>query len=193
MEKPKVQSPELKKEIDKLDTSLNAMHTEAKQDNDVSFIQTHNYDLEEQTKKSSRELSKENIIHLTPSKWLADGQKFNEAFRKDWEFAKMRVNFIAEHREMKGERVELWTHEFGGVGAEFWRVPVNCVVNGPRYLAEQMHKNGYKSKVMDEHALKDRLTSENYNEDHVPFGKDVFKKRINAQPYVARTTISMFE
>lgn len=100
---------------------------------------------EPQTKLSSREQSKllHNAIALKPSKTIGTPQKFNEKFREEYEFLKERVYFIAEHKELVGDMIEKWTRPFGGLPAEFWIIPSNKIVYGPRYLAEELKKCYY--------------------------------------------------
>jgi len=105
---------------------------------------------EAQTKLSSREVAKNNDLYLKPDKTMPDMQKFNEIFQKEWEFQSEYVNFIAEHKELIGETIEMWTHPFGGKGACFWKVPTNKPVWGPRYLAEQIKKRRYVRFKTDE-------------------------------------------
>lgn len=107
-------------------------------------------DVEPQTKLSSKQMEKNGDVYLKPNRWIADRQKFNPAFEKDWEFSQEYVQFIAEHKESPGETIELWTHPFGGKGAEFWQVPTGKPVWGPRHLAEQLRKCTYHRLRMDE-------------------------------------------
>ena len=103
---------------------------------------------ERQTKMSSNEIRNAKDIYLKPSKSIPDRQKFNDKFRDDWNYKKEYVNFIAEHKELIGEVIEIWTHPFGGVGAEFWEVPTNKPIWGPRYLADQIQKSSYRRLIM---------------------------------------------
>jgi hypothetical protein len=98
---------------------------------------------EEQTKLSSAEQRK-NIIVLKPIKTLfAVGQKFDENFREDYNYDKQYVDFIYEHNEEKGSTLEIWTRPYPGVPAEFWLVPANKPVSGPRYLKNQIDNMTY--------------------------------------------------
>lgn len=147
MQKPKVSEKEidkLEKQFDEFDNqvknlTIDRMNSEAKV-----------VEQEPQTKLSSKEMEKIKETWLKASRWIADGQKFNEKFQKNWEFDKEYVTFIAENKEVIGEKIEIWTHPYGGKGAEFWQVPVNTPVKGPRYLAEQIRKCVYCRLKMDE-------------------------------------------
>jgi len=144
MARPKKQDSEtekLERQFDEFDNQVKSLTldrmNEAKKE-----------EVEPQTKLSSKQL--ENEIFLKPKKFIADNQKFNEKFRDEWNYQKQYVRFIAENKEVIGETIELWTHPFGGVGAEYWEVPTNKPVNGPRYLAEQIKRCTYHRLYMDE-------------------------------------------
>lgn len=117
-------------------------------------------EVEPQTKISNREAQKTDGIYLKPIRSImavnpktGEREKFNEKFRKDWEFDKEYVKFVAEHKEIIGETIEMWTHPYGGVPAEFWNIPVNKIVWGPRYLAEQIKKCTYHRLRTDDHKV----------------------------------------
>jgi len=105
---------------------------------------------EQQTKMSSREIRNSKDIYLKPEKTFPCAAKFNENFRKDYEFARELVQFIAENKEIIGEDIEIWTKKFPGVPYEYWKVPVNTPVWGPRYLAEQIKEKCYSRLRMQE-------------------------------------------
>lgn len=107
-------------------------------------------EVEQQTKMSNREMAKAKDVYLKPTKSIGDGQKFNETFRDEWNFRKEYVQFIAEHKELIGEKIEIWTHPYGGVDAQFWTVPTNKPIWGPRYLAEQIRKKKYSRLKMED-------------------------------------------
>lgn len=139
-----------KKEIDKLQQQFDAFDNQVKnltldRMNEAPVEQT-----ESQAKISTKQADKSKEIWLKPERKINDGQKFNEKFQKDWNFAKEYVQFIAEHKELIGETIELWTHPFGGMGAEFWKIPTGKPVWGPRYLAEQIRKCKYHRLRMDQ-------------------------------------------
>jgi hypothetical protein len=103
---------------------------------------------EMQTKLSSKEIANSKDIVLKPNKTISCRNKFNENFRQSYEFDKQLVNFIAENKEIIGEKIEIWTKPYAGVPAEFWEVPPNKPVWGPRYLAEQIKSRTYHKLVM---------------------------------------------
>lgn len=104
---------------------------------------------EPQTKLSNREVAKSDGIYLKPDRSISCKEKFNEAYRDEYNYRKEYVRFIAENREVGGE-VEAWTRPFPGLPAEFWKVPTNKVVVGPRYLAERIAGCSYTRLSMDE-------------------------------------------
>ncbi len=44
----------------------------------------------------------------------------------------------------------MWTKPFAGLSAEFWKVPTNKKVWGPRYLAEQISRKNYTRLTMED-------------------------------------------
>lgn len=147
-ERPKVNSAS-QKELDKVENQLNEFNDGVKALVEARSPATPSEETERQTKLSENDIRNAKDIYLKPNKAIPDGQKFNEKFRKDWEFQKEYVQFIAEHKELIGENIEMWTHPFGGVGAEFWLVPTNKPVWGPRYLAEQIQRKSYHRLIME--------------------------------------------
>lgn len=100
-------------------------------------------DIEQQTKIAGKDLDKMKDIYLKPKRTVSSKEKFNEKYREKYEFAKQMVHFIAENKEIIGETIEMWTKPFAGMPAEFWEVPVNKPLWGPRYLAEQIKRKYY--------------------------------------------------
>jgi hypothetical protein len=68
---------------------------------------------------------------------------FDEKYRDEYNFSKEYVCFIAEHREIIGEKIEIWTKKFRGIPSEYWEVPSGKPVWGPRYLAERIAACSY--------------------------------------------------
>ena len=94
--------------------------------------------VEPQTKISQSDIAKSKDVYLKPAKTIGSKERFNEKFREDYNFSKEYVQFIAENKECIGETTELWTKPYPGLPAEFWQVPSNKPVWGPRYLAERI-------------------------------------------------------
>lgn len=107
-------------------------------------------DVEPQTKLSQKEIDKKNDIYLKPHRTIGSKEKFDEKWRKDYEYSKEYVKFIAENREVIGEEIDVWSKPFPGVPAEEWKVPVNKPIWGPRYLAEQLKKCNYHRLTMQQ-------------------------------------------
>jgi hypothetical protein len=106
-------------------------------------------DYQPETKLSTREVARTDGVYLKPDRSISCKEKFNETYRDEYNYRKEYVRFIAENREVGGE-VETWTRPFPGLPAEFWKVPTNKVVIGPRYLAERIAGCSYTRLSMDE-------------------------------------------
>jgi hypothetical protein len=144
-------------------------------------------EVEPQTKLSSKDLEKSKDIYLKPLRSIMSKEKFNEKFRKEYEYAKEYVNFIAENREIIGEDIELWTKPFPGLPAELWKVPTNKPVWGPRHLAEQIKRATY-------HRLKmtDNLTGvEGGMTYYGTMAVDTTVQRLDALPVSKRKSVFM--
>jgi hypothetical protein len=150
---------------------------------------------EQQTKLSQKELERSKDIYLKPEKSLGPGvnsktgdrEMFNEKFREEYNFAKEYVQFIAENNEIIGETIEIWTKPYPGTNLEFWKVPTNKPIWGPRYLAEQIKKRTYHRLVMDNRTA-------GYGEHGEFFGTMVAKntiQRLDARPVSSRRSVFM--
>lgn len=95
-------------------------------------------------------MDKTKEIYLKPDRFVHSPEKFNENYRKDYEFSMEYVKFIAENKEIIGETIEVWTKPYAGMPAQFWKVPVNKPIWGPRHLAEQLTKCRYHRLVMQD-------------------------------------------
>jgi len=105
---------------------------------------------EEQTKLSKREMKAMDAPVMKPLKSITDRAKFNEAYRKQWEYAWEYIKVIVENYEIPGEKISHWTHRFAGHPAHYWEVPVNKPVYVPRLLADQLSKCRYNKIVMQD-------------------------------------------
>jgi len=94
-------------------------------------------------KLSQKEIAEAKDIYLKPERSIASKEKFNEDYRDQYNYAKEYTRFIAENKEIIGESIEIWTKPFAGMPAEYWKVPVNKPVWGPKYLAEQIKRANY--------------------------------------------------
>lgn len=143
VDKPKMQNSESAKELDKAEKQLEQFEKKCQELTLDRMNEAPKLEVEAQTKIASKDLDKMNDVYLKPSNFYACRAKFNERFREKYNYAKEYVQFIAEHNELKGDLIEMWTKPYAGVPAEFWKVPTNRPVWGPRYLAEQITKCRY--------------------------------------------------
>lgn len=148
MTKPKVNS-DSQRELDKVQTQFDDFNNQVQELTLDRMNQAPKQDVEPQTKLSQSEIQKSKDIYLKPTRSIGSKEPFNEKWREQYNFAKEYVQFIAENKEILGEDIEIWTKPFPGLPAEFWRVPVNKPVWGPRYLAENIRDRKYHRLTMD--------------------------------------------
>lgn len=142
---------------------------------------------EQQTLMSQEDIEKSKRIYLKPSRSIGSREPFNEKYRDDYNFSKEYVQFIAENSELVGCNIDIWTKTFPGAPAEYWEVPTNKPVWGPRYLAEQITKCRYHRLVME-----DKPVSQDGNGMY--YGQMAAKHTINrldAHPVSSRKSIFM--
>jgi hypothetical protein len=147
--KPEVTNKYAQKELDKAEAQFEAFNENVKSLTLDRMNEAPKEQTEPQTKMSTREAQKSDATWLTPKRTVSSAEKFNEKYRKDYEFAREYVRFIAENKELGG-MIETWTKPFAGMDAEFWEVPCNRPVLGPRYLAERIKNCSYHRLSMDE-------------------------------------------
>jgi hypothetical protein len=141
-------SSEGNKELEKSAAQIDSFNSNVK--DLVDARRDHKPDVEPQTKMSVKQQQDAKDVYLKPDRVIGRQDKFNEKFRDSWNFDKEYVKFIAENREIIGEVIEMWTAPYGGVPAEFWKVPTNKPVWGPRYLAEQIKRKYYHRLIMEQ-------------------------------------------
>lgn len=149
-EKPKMSNSESQKQIDKAAEQFDAYDSKIKEMTLDRMNAAPKQEIEAQTQLSQKDLDRSKETYLKPMRTIGGKDKFNERLREKWEFAKEYVRFIAENNEIIGETIELWTKPFPGVPAEFWNVPVNKPVWGPRYLAERIKGCSYHKFTMQQ-------------------------------------------
>lgn len=163
-EKPKMINSESQKQIDKAEKQLEAFDNNIKEMTMDRVNQlSPKVDRPDEAPISQKDLMNSKDVYLKPEKIIGAGvnpktgerEKFNEKFRAAYEYDKELVQFQAVNNEIIGETLEIWTKPYGGMNCEFWKVPVNKAVWGPRYLAEQIKRKFY-------HRLKteDRVTNQ---------------------------------
>jgi len=145
-------------------------------------------DVEPQTKISQQDLAKSNDIYLKPHRIVSSQDKFNEKFRKDYNFDKEYVQFTAENKEIIGETIDIWTRPYGGMPAEWWKVPVNKPVWGPRYLAEQIKRCYYHRLIMQPNQSSGADSMGQY---YGSMAADTTIQRLDALPVSTRRSVFM--
>lgn len=145
-------------------------------------------ELEEQTKIAQRDLDKQKDIYLKPDKTIGCRDKFNEDYREQYNYDKEYVNFIAENHEIIGETIEIWTRPYGGMPAEFWKVPTNKPVWGPRYLAEQIKRCCYHRLVMQQNTI---TAADGMGSYYGQMAVDTTVPRLDARPVSTRRSVFM--
>lgn len=169
------------KQFDKFDDQVKAMTLDR-------MNEAPKEDKEPQSRFSQKELSKTPDHYIKPSKHLGDGQKFNERFREQWEYAKEYVHFTAYHSEIIGEKLEFWTHPFGGVGAQYWEIPTGKPIWAPRHVAEQIRRCKYHQLVMMENTI---TSADGIGQMYGSIAADSTIQRLNAEPVIERKSIFM--
>ncbi len=177
--KPRSSNPLVQNELNKIETHFESIDSSIKE---MTLDKLKNVPLQEtepQTKMSSRELSNSKDIYLKPYRTVSCRDKFNEKFRARFEYSKEYVEFVAEHKELIGEIIEIWTRPYGGMHAEFWNVPTNKPVWGPRYLAEQISSKSYNVIEMQENKMSG---SDGHGQYYGVLTVTTKKKRLDAYP-----------
>jgi len=183
----KTYTSETEKQIDQAQESLNAFESDVKELTLDRMNQAKREEVEPQTKLSQKEISNSKDIYLKPARTISCQEKFNEKFREDYNFAKEYVHFIAENYEIIGETIDTWTKKFPGQPAEYWNVPTNKPVWGPRYLAEQIKGCSYHRLTMQ-----NNVTSADHTGQY--FGTmvaDTVVQRLDARPVSSKKSVFM--
>lgn len=152
LKKPAVSSSYAQKELDKADKQFDQFSSDIKDLTLDRLNSAPKLETEQQTKISNKEAQITDGLWLKPNRTIGSKEKFNETYRKDFDHAKEYVRFIAENKEIIGESVTMWTKPFPGMPAEEWVFPVNKILWGPRYLADQVKNCRYHRMHMQETA-----------------------------------------
>jgi hypothetical protein len=147
-EKPTPRSSLGEKELDKAEKQLDAFDASVRSLTLDRMNMAPSADKEMQTTMSQNQLARATDIYLKPHTSIGSREKFNEDYRKEYEYAKEYVQFIAENKMIIGEIIEMWTKPFAGMPAQFWKVPVNKALWAPRYVAEQIKRAKYHVLTM---------------------------------------------
>jgi len=148
VEKPKPTSSLAEKELQKADEQFKAFDDNIQQLTMDRMNQSPKLEQEPIHKISQASIADSKDLYLKPYRTIASREKFNEDYRKQYEFAKEYVYFIAEHREIIGEDIDLWVKPFPGLPAEEWKIPVGKPVWAPRYVAERIKGCSYHRMTM---------------------------------------------
>lgn len=187
VQKPNMNS-ESAKELDKVGKQFD----DYKEQLDVMTLDRMNLapqkEVEPQTKISQQDIAKTNDIYLKPKKTISGNEKFNENYRENYNFDKQYVQFIAENKEIIGEVIEMWTKPYTGIPAEFWNIPVNKPVWGPRYLAEQIKRANYHRFVMQQNTI---TASDGMGTYHGHITVDTTIQRLDAMPVSQKRSVFM--
>lgn len=184
-ERPHVDSTG-QKELDKAEKQFEAFDQQVKELT-IDHMNQAPKAIEESPKISSKELEKSNDLYLKPTRIISCKEKFNEKYRNEYNFAKEYVQFMAENKELS-ETIEMWTRPFPGLPAEYWQVPVNKPVWGPRYLAEQIKKCKYHRLVMDQRSM---TGTDGMGQYFGTMVADTTIQRLDAHPVQSRKSVFM--
>jgi len=143
MDKPKPTSSLAEKELDKAEKQFEAYDENVRSLTLDRMNMAPKIDQEQQTRLSQNQIANSKDVYLKPFRSIASREKFNEDYRKEYNYAKEYVNFIAENKMIIGEIIEMWTKPFAGMPAEEWKIPVNKPLWAPRYVAEQIKRAKY--------------------------------------------------
>lgn len=143
---------------------------------------------EAQIQISQKDRDKMKDIYLKPAKSINSKEKFNENYRKDYEHDKEYVQFEAENKEIIGETIDLWTKPYAGLPAEYWNVPTNKPVWGPRYLAEQIKRCNYHRFTMQQSVMTNGNSAGQF---YGAMAVDTTIQRLDARPVSTRKSFFM--
>jgi hypothetical protein len=188
MAKPTPSNSLAEQELDKAEMQFEKFDQEIKSMTMDRMNMAPKEQLENQTKLSQRDLEKTKDIYLKPDRTISCREKFNEAYRSKYEYDKEYVNFIAENKEIIGETIDIWTRPYAGVPAEYWKVPSNKPIWGPRYLAEQIKRKCYHRLVMQQSTVN---SADNMGSYYGTMAVDTTIQRLDAHPVEKRKSFFM--
>lgn len=188
MGRPKSVQPAVEKEIDKVSAQFDDFDSQVKAMTLDRLNEAPKTEVEPQTKLSQRELDRASPFYLKPKRSIGGRDKFNEKYRNEYNFAKEYVHFTAENKEIIGDNIEIWTRPYGGIPAEFWEVPVNKPVWGPRYLAEQIKRKFYHRLTMNESVVTGR---DGIGTSYGSMVVDTTVQRLDATPVASSRSVFM--
>lgn len=184
-EKPKVQSSG-QKEMEKLEKQFDAHEENLKQMTQDRMNMAPKQEMEPQTQLSQKQLEKSKDIYLKPERSIGSREKFNEDYREAYNYDKEYVHFVAENKEIIGEAIELWTKPYAGMPAEYWKVPVNKPIWGPRYLANRIKECNYHRFTMAQNVITQEGT---FGQMYGAMAVDTTVQRLDAMPVSTRKSV----
>jgi hypothetical protein len=187
-DKPKAKNSESEKELDRVEKQFDEFDANVKKMSLDRMNESSKLETEPQTKLSQIDIEKSKEIYLKPIRTISSKEKFNEKFRDDYNFSKEYVYFVAEHKELIGETIELWTKPYPGMPAEEWKVPTNVPIWGPRYLAEQIKNAKYHRFQMKQ---KVATSADHMGEYYGAMCVDTTVQRLDAMPASRKKSIFM--
>lgn len=179
--------PAMNKELEKVEEQFEKFDQEVKDMTLDRMSAAPKQDVEPQTKLGQNDIAKAKEIYLKPERTIGSKDKFNEKFRENYNFDKEYVQFIAENKEIIGEAIEIWTRPYGGMPAEYWKVPTNKPVWGPRYLAEQIKRKYYHRLIMQQNVA----NADGMGQYYGTLAVDTTVQRLDAVPVSQRKSVFM--
>ena len=187
-EKPDTKTSLGNAELDNAEKQFQKFDNQIKEMTFDRMSQAPKEDVEPQTKMAQVDIEKSKDIYLKPKCQIGSKEKFNEDYRKDYEFAMEYVRFIPENKEIGGESIDLWTKPFAGMPAQEWIVPVGKPVWGPRHLAERLTGCKYHRLVMQQNVA---MGSDHAGQYYGSMAVDTTVQRLDAIPVSTRKSLFM--
>lgn len=185
--KPKNLNSASERELDKAQEQFKEFDASVKEMTMDRMAAAPKEEVEPKHKMSQNEIANSNDIYIKPKSTISCKEKFNEKYREEYNFQKEYVQFIAQNNELIGENIEIWTKKFAGQPVEFWEVPTNKPVWGPRYLAEQIKNCTYHRLKMTEQPTQTTGVGVMYGKMAV----DTTIQRLDAQPVTKKKSVFM--
>ena len=189
IKKTKAKNSMVEKELEKAVEQFDAFDKNVKEMTLDRMNMAPKEEVEPQTKLSQADIEKSKEIYLKPHRSLNSREKFNEAFRSDYEFQMEYVRFIPEHKELIGEVIEMWTKPFPGMPAQEWRIPTGKPIWAPRHVAERLASCKYHRLVMKENVING--SDQAGNKYYGSMAADTTIQRLDAIPVSTRKSIFM--
>lgn len=184
----KVTKTTVDKELDKAQQQFEAFDQNIKDMTLDRMNMATKLEMEPQTQISQADRNKMKDIYLKPARSISSKEKFNENYRKEYDYDKEYVYFEAEHKEIIGETIDMWTKPYAGMPAEYWQVPTNKPIWGPRYLAEQIKRCNYHRFTMKQTI---GTGSDGFGEYYGSMAVDTIVPRLDARKATKNVSVFM--